>query len=134
MKFERHLKLEQGLRHIDIAPLMNVVFLLLLFFVLSSFLTVPLSINVKLPKAVTSDVVQAENIIVTVSSENIIYFNGAVVTMKELTKMLEKIKNTNRLILIKTDRRSSVGRIVDVWNLCRKLGIERVNMATTQEE
>ena len=134
MKFERHLKLEQGLRQVDIVPFMNVVFLLILFFAVSSFLTVPSKINVKLPKAVTSDVIQTDSIVITITSENIIYFNAAVVTMKELTTMLEKIKNTHRLILVKVDRRSSVGRIVDVWDLCRKVGIERVNMATTQEE
>ena len=134
MKFERHLRVEEGLRQMDIVPFINVYLLLILFFVLSPFLTVPAKINVKLPKVVTSDVVQTDSIIITVTSENIIYFNKAVVTMKELTTMLEKFKNTNRLILIKVDRRSSVGRIVDVWDLCRKLGIERVNIATTQEE
>ncbi|MCK5179455.1 MAG: biopolymer transporter ExbD, partial [Candidatus Omnitrophica bacterium] len=36
MKFKRHTKLEHGLEQIDIAPLIDVIFLLLIFFMLSS--------------------------------------------------------------------------------------------------
>jgi len=35
--------------------------------------------------------------------------------------------------MIKADRRSSMGRIVDIWDLCRQLGIEKINIATTRE-
>lgn len=134
MKFERQQKLECGLQQVDIVPFMNLILLLLIFFILSLSLTSPLGINVKLPKAVTSDVIREDNIVLMINSENVLYFNRNVVTLKELIKKLEKIKGENRLILIKADRRASVGRIVDVWNLCRQLGIERINIATTQEE
>ena len=53
-------------------------------------------------------------------------------TLKELTKTLKSVKSAGRPLLIKSDRRASVGRIVDVWDLCRKLGIERINIATNQ--
>ena len=134
MKFKRHCQLVSGLEPIDIVPFINVMFLLLPFLTLASFFTFQSGINVKLPKAVTSDVIQEETIVITITGENILYLNKEVLTLKELTQKLEKIKTTNRFILIKADRRASVGRIVDVWNLCRERGIEKVNIATTQEE
>ena len=133
MRFQRHLKLAQGLKQIDIAPLIDVIFLLLIFFMLSSSFTVQTGIDVKLPKAVTSEVIRAENLIVIVTSENVIYLNNAISTMKELELQLSKKENKNRPLLIKVDRRASVGRIVDVWDLCRKLGVEKINIATNQE-
>ena len=84
MKFTRHSKLEKGLAQIDIAPLIDVIFLLLLFFMLSSSFTFQSGINVKLPKAVTSDVIKEENFIVTITSENVIYLNNSIVTLIEL--------------------------------------------------
>lgn len=40
MRFKRHMELEHGLKQIDIAPLIDVVFQLLIFFLLtSSFIT-----------------------------------------------------------------------------------------------
>lgn len=133
MKFKRHTKLEHGLQQLDIAPLIDVVFLLLIFFMLTSSFTFQSGINVKLPKAVTSEVIKEENLTITITSENIIYLNGVIVTLKELNKELSKATNKKRPILIKSDRRASVGRIVDVWDLCRNLGIEKINIATDQE-
>lgn len=133
MKFKRHTKLEHGLEQIDIAPLVDVIFQLLIFFMLSSSFTFQSGITVKLPKAVTSDMIKEENFIVTITSENITYLNGTVITMKELEKQLSRPGSKNRPLLIKADRRASVGRIVDVWDLCRNLGIERINIATDQD-
>ena len=133
MRFKRHTKLEHGLEQIDIAPLIDVIFLLFIFFMLSSSFTFQSGINVKLPKAVTSDIIKQENVIITITSENVIYLNGAVTTLKELGTLLGKSQIHERPILIKADRRASVGRIVDVWDLCRNLGIERINIATNQD-
>ena len=134
MKFKRHTKLEHGLEQIDIAPLIDVIFQLLIFFMLSSSFTFQSGINVKLPKAVTSDVLKEENFIVTITSENVTYLNGAVITLKELKGRLSQPGSKDRPLLIKADRRASVGRIVDVWDLCRDLGIERINIATNHTE
>ncbi|MBI5149600.1 MAG: biopolymer transporter ExbD [Candidatus Omnitrophica bacterium] len=131
MKFKRHTKLEHGLRQIDIAPLIDLMFLLLIFFMLTSSFTLQSGINVKLPKAVTSDVVKDENLIVTIARENVIYLNGEIITLKELNAKLQGHKDQS--LLIRADRRASMGRVVDVWDLCRELGIERIHIATDQE-
>ncbi len=133
MKFKRHTKLEFGLEQIDIAPLIDVIFQLLVFFMLSSSFTFQSGIHVKLPKAVTSDTIKEENFIITITSENIIYLNDQVITLKELKTKLQAPTIKNRPMLIKSDRRASMGRIVDVWDLCRNLGIEKINIATNQE-
>ena len=134
MRFKRHTKLEYGLQQIDIAPLIDVVFLLIIFFMLTSPFTSPAGIQVKLPKAITSDILKEENFIVTITGEDIIYLNGIILTIKELRKELSQIARNNKPILIKADRRASVGRIVEVWDLCRELKIERINIATNQEK
>ncbi len=132
MKFRRHAKLEYGLEQIDIAPLIDVIFQLLIFFMLSSSFTFQTGIKVSLPKAVTSDAIKEENLVITITRENVIYLNGKVSTMDELRHQLSRAKGKGYMLLIKADRRASVGRIVDVWDLCRNLGIEKINIATNQ--
>jgi len=134
MKFKRNIKLEHGLEQINMAPLIDVIFQLLIFFMLSSSFTFQSGINVKLPKAVTSDTIIDENFIITITSENVIYLNNSILSLKELKKELSKTKNKDKPILIKSDRRASMGRIVDVWDLCRKVGIERINIATNKDK
>ncbi|MCR4338089.1 MAG: biopolymer transporter ExbD [Candidatus Omnitrophica bacterium] len=132
MRFKRNLKLEKGLEQINIAPLIDVVFLLLIFFMLTSSFTFQSGINVRLPKAVTSDTVQEEGFMITITAEDVIYLGDSVITVKELKKQLSHPENKSLPVMIKADRRASMGRIVDVWDLCRDLGIERINIATTQ--
>ncbi len=134
MRFKRHLKFEHGLTQIDLVPLVDIVFQLLIFFMLTSSFVFQSGIQVKLPRAVTSEVIKDENMVITITSEDVTYLNGAVVSIKELRKELGKATRKDRPILIKSDRRASLGRIIDIWNLCRDLGIEKINIATNQDK
>ncbi len=133
MRFRRHMKLEHGLKQIDIAPLIDIVFQLLIFFMLTSSFLIQPGIKVNLPKAVTSEVVKPQNIEVLVSGENVTYFNGKVVTTQELKNLLKQAAKKSQSILIKADRRASLGRVVEIWDMARDSGITQVNIATNQE-
>ena len=132
MKFRRHMQLEHGLGQIDIAPLIDMVFQLLIFFMLTSSFILQPSIKIKLPKAATSEVEQEQNLIITISGENIIYVSDKVVTLGELQSYLKKFRRWKQPLLIKADRRASLGRVVEIWDLCRDLGIDQINIATDQ--
>ena len=133
MRFKRHVELEHGLRQIDIAPLIDMVFQLLIFFMLTSSFVMQPGIKVNLPKAITSEVVKYENIEIVISGENVAYLNGKVVTLQELRPLLKQVAKRNQPILIKSDKRASLGRVVEIWDLARDLGISQINIATNQE-
>ena len=129
MRFKRRLKRELFLKTIELTPLIDCVFLLLIFFMLtSSFVLVP-GINVKLPKAVTSQRLTFQRVVIVITSEDIIYLKNKPVTLKELFDTLKKERV--EVVLIKADRDASLGRVVEVWDICRKLGIEKIGIATT---
>ena len=134
MRFKRQLKLQNGLEQIILAPLIDLVLLILVFFLLFFSFTTPFAMNIKLPKTIISDDIKEENLIITITGENVMYLNNKIATIKELRHELETSLKTKPGVLIKAARRSSVGRIADVWDLCRDLGIERINIATDQEK
>ncbi|MDD5080609.1 MAG: biopolymer transporter ExbD [Candidatus Omnitrophica bacterium] len=130
MKFKKRMRLETGLKQIDIAPLIDCVFLLLIFFLLtSSFIVMP-GINVKLPKAVTSDDINVKTVTVAVSSEDIIYVDTKVMSVAELEKYIKANKTDS--IFIRADKDASMGTIVAIWDICKRMGIEKLGIATTQ--
>lgn len=133
MRFRRHMELEHGLRQIDIAPLIDIIFQLLIFFMLTSSFIMQPGIKVNLPKAVTSEAVKLENIEIVVSGENVTYLNGKVITTQELKALLIQAAKRKQPILIKADRRASLGRVVEIWDMCRDLGLAQINIATSQE-
>lgn len=133
MRFKHRMELEHGLRQIDIAPLIDMIFQLLIFFMLTSSFVMQPGIKINLPKAITSEVVKHENIEIVVSGENVTYLNGKVVTTEELETLLKQISKRGQPILIKADRRASLGRVVQIWDMCRDLGISQVSIATDQK-
>jgi len=132
MKFKRHLKLERTLRTIDIAPLIDVVFLLLIFFMLTSSFIFQPGIKVNLPRAITSEMLSEDSAIINITAENLIYYRQKLVTSRELNSVLKDIALARQPVLIRSDRRASLGRIVEVWDICRQEGVRQVNIATTQ--
>ena len=130
MRFKRHLQLEQGLKAIDTVPLINMLFLLLIFFMLISSSVVQSGMKVNLPKALTSEVIKYENIVIVVSSDNVIYLDNQVIDLRKLKTSLEHISKRKGTILIKADKGASLGRVVQIWDLCRESGIAQINIAT----
>ncbi len=131
MRFKRHVQFEKG--HLDIAPLIDCIFLLLIFFLLTSNFIFQPGIEIDLPKAVTSEVVQENTIVITVTSDNRFYLNEAPITFIELKNKLKRIAGKQKPILIKADKDVSLGKVVRIWDFCRDIGVDRVNIATNQE-
>ena len=133
MKFKRHMELEHGLRQIDIAPLIDMVFQSIIFFMLTSSFIIQAGIKINLPRAVTSEAVKLENIEIIISGENVTYLNGKVVTREELKTLLVQGTKNKLTVLIKADKRASLGRVVEIWDMCREAGVSQINIATNQE-
>jgi biopolymer transport protein ExbD len=131
MRFRKSAKIEAGLHQIDIVPLIDCVFLLLVFFMLTSSFVDVGGINVKLPKTITSDEVDSRSLTVVISSEDIMYIAGKPHTAKEIEAFLKK--DNYESIFIKADSNSSLGVVVEVWDMCKRLGIEKIGIATTFE-
>ena len=133
MRFKRHIELEQGLKQIEITPLINVVFLLLIFFLLTSNFIMQPGIKVYLPKAATSEVLTRENIEITISGENIVYFDGKIIAGTELKNLINQAVERKQAVLVKADRHASLGKAVEIWDICRLSGVVQINMATNQQ-
>jgi biopolymer transport protein ExbD len=133
MHFRRRLELEHGLKQITAAPLIDMIFLLLIFFMLTSGFLIQPGIKINLPRVVTSEAARFENIELVISGENVVYLNGEAVTREELKSMLSQAAKRKQPVLIKADRRAFLGRAVEIWDMCRDLGISQINIATDQE-
>jgi len=131
MKFKRKVFLETG--QLDIAPLIDVIFLLLVFFMLTSSFIFQPGIKINLPKALTSEVIQRENLIIVVTDDSSLYINERLIDNEELSSRLKIAAKESKPILIKADRKASLGKVVEVWDMCRAEGIQKINIATTQK-
>ncbi|MDP8299844.1 MAG: biopolymer transporter ExbD [Candidatus Tantalella remota] len=130
MKFKRKIFLEKG--RLDIAPLIDVVFLLLIFFMLTSSFVFQPGIRVNLPRAVTSEVLHKELLIVTVTENNQVFINERPVDGDELVSRITLAARDDQPLLIRADKRSEMGKVIEIWDLCRRVDVRQINIATTQ--
>jgi len=131
LKFKQNLKIYNGLSEICFVPALNLAFLLFLLIIVASGFLVSPRITVKLPKVITSDKAEEKKVTVLITAENLIYFHNRLYTARELREEFKKNLLKGYSVLIKADRRASLGQVVEIWNLCRELGLEEVNIAST---
>ncbi len=126
-----HLRMPGNIIH----PVVGVVFinfiLVVILLVMSvTVLATPAGIDLKFPSASVGG--REEGAVdIKVTSEDVIYFNGKVVTLNELRRVLSSFNYQNKLMMIKVDRRASMGRITDIWDFCRGIPGVRVNVSTS---
>jgi len=133
MRFKRHIEFEYGLKAMDIAPLINIVFLLLIFFMLTYTFVMQPGIKVNLPRVVTKEAVKYDTLEVAISSDSAIYINNKILNMQELKVLLNQAAKVKGAVLIKADRRVPLDKIVEIWDMCRDSGITQINIVTNQK-
>lgn len=117
---------------VDIAPMIDIVFQQLIYFMLTSSFVLSPGIKVALPKASTSQRMAASNILITLTKDHVIYWDEDVVTLKELRKRLSNA-GPRRPVLIRADRHAYVDKLIGLWDLCRESGYHEVHIATLSE-
>ena len=114
-------------------PLIDVMFNLLIFFMLTSNYIIQPGIKVSLPRAITSEVMSSENVVVTLTGQDLLFLNDKPITVNELVEKLKQTAHEDKSLLLKADTNASLGRVVEIWDLCRELGIPQINIATNQK-
>ena len=128
MKFKRRMKIEKGM--VDLTPLINVFFLLFIFFIFTSSFIFQPGIRVSLPKAVTSEVIQEGGVVLTVTKGDKVFLGDREVSRDEIASKLRLVAKEKAPLLIRADSGASLGRVVEIWDACRSEGVSQVNIAT----
>lgn len=121
---------------ICVFPLLNVIFLLVFFILLSSNFVLQPGISVAVPfsRFTLGPQVNQQIISITGGANVSIYFRDQKVTLKQLSPLLEAAKNEGRPIVIKADRFTPYEVVVAVTNAALEHGIPSVALATTTQE
>ena len=131
MRFKRNVAIARG--RIDPVPMINVVLLLLVFFVLGSSFVLQPGIQVTPPP--TSHVRTGslyQGLVLTVTRENLLFFNEQRVALEDIRKALQKAAKKSRAqqLIIKADRFTPYGTVVELIDTAYAAGITAVNLAT----
>ncbi len=121
--------------HMNIAPLVDVVFLLLLFFMLTSHLINEPAIKIKLPESKTAEAQNKQIKTITITKNAEIYFMDKRVDIENLHRIiLESTTDAKKDFLrIKADREADVGLLVNVIDEVKMSGITNFSVITERK-
>ena len=133
VEFEGRKKVDTNL---NIAPLIDVVFLLLIFFMLSSHFVTEPGIKLTLPTSVTAKLHPEEDITVYISEDNSVYLNGEEITLDNLPDMLraEIQISGKKTVIIKADEKIDLGLAVKVMDIAKQAEAEGLVISTKAKE
>ena len=120
--------------HFSSIGLTDIVFLLLIFFMLTSSFVVQPGIKIKLPKAASGQTDETDKIFITITRNESIYLNQKRVSQADLGNELIKAFNErpDRMVVIRADKDLSLETTIKVIDKAKLAGAEKFLIATEQ--
>ena len=125
---------------LTITPLIDVVFLLLIFFLVASrFSEEERQLDLNLPSVSEAMSVTApiNEIVVNIDAQGQFFIDGAFRQLEQVEQILQRAKTNNPLsqsVVIRADKETDWDHVATAMNLCKKVGIEEFSATTDEPE
>jgi biopolymer transport protein ExbD len=124
---------------INLASLIDVVFILLLFFVVTTTFTRETQLRVDLPEAVSGSPAddQAKPVDITISAEGVFSVNNQILAKSDLASLMDALQkeangDTNRPLSISADGKTQHQSVITAMDAAGKLGFSHLRMTTVE--
>ena len=110
----------------DLTPMIDIVFQLLIFFMVTAVFAVTPGLDIKLPEAEEAQAPEKENLFIVVDQDGNMKLNHQTVTFSNLKdKIQEKrqLLDNTTMIIIQGDERATHGQIVQIMDIARQVGV-----------
>jgi biopolymer transport protein ExbD len=120
---------------INLAPFVDTIMILLIFFVVTANLYVETGVDVSKPKAAAAKPMSQKSILIGVTREGTVHVYGRQVSLERLKIIVEQetAKQPDISVVIIADRGAEVGRAVEVMDNCMLAGAQKISIAASKE-
>lgn len=131
-----HISNHQGTVSINITPLVDMVFILLIFFIATSSFVKETGVEVRRPRAKTAITQEQASILVAVTKEGEIWINKERVDIRSLRGVIERLQaeNPEAAAVILADQDARAGLVVQALDQARLAGVQNVAVAATKSQ
>lgn len=120
---------------VDMAPLIDMTFLLLIFFIINTNFVKETGVEVKRPEATSGKDQKGDIIMIGITSAGTIHFSGKRVDLSAVRSLVSqaRVKTPKAPVVLVADEGSRANVIVGVMDECRLAGAEEISLATRTE-
>jgi biopolymer transport protein ExbD len=121
---------------LSIAPLLDMIFILLIFFVVTTTFSKLPGILINRPDATVTDKLPPNNLLIGITKEGQFYINNRKYNFEQLTETIKlRSRNiANLSVVIVADEDSAIKYAVNVMDICKQAGIDDIAIAEEIEE
>jgi biopolymer transport protein ExbD len=130
----RH-KRNQDENGLDLTPMMDIVFIMLIFFIVTTSFVKETGIEVNRPNAETAERDEKGNILVAISQNNEIWIDKRRVDLKAVRANIErlKIEYPEGSVIIQADKEARSGLLVETMDQIRLAGVQNISIAAKND-
>ncbi len=120
---------------INITPMLDVVFIMLIFFIVTASFIKEAGIDVNRPDAPTAERQEDANILVAISANDEIWIDRRLIDPRAVRANIERLhaENPKGSVVIQADRKSTNEMLVVVMDAARQAGVYNVSIAANRE-
>jgi len=120
---------------VDLTPMIDIVFIMLIFFIVTASFVKESGMDVNRPAAATAELKERGNILVAITANDEIWVDRRQVDPRALRANIERLhaENPQGTVVIQADKASTNGLLVKVMDAARLAGVDEVSIAATPE-
>ncbi len=120
---------------INVTPLMDIVFIMLIFFIVTSTFVKEPGAEINRPEAVTAKERKFASILVAIDAENKIWIDKDEVTLDTVRTAVEQLaqENPKGTAVVQVDRRAQSRYLIEVVNQIRDAGVSEIAVSTEEQ-
>src|SRR5210317_1446519 len=118
--------------NIDLTPMLDVVFIMLIFFIVTASFIKEAGIEVNRPEASTAEPKENVNILVAINATNEIWMDKRRIDVRAVRANIERLhaENPKGAVVIQADNESNTETVAGVLDAAREAGVYDVSLAT----
>jgi biopolymer transport protein ExbD len=126
----------QKTAEINMSPLIDLVFLLLIFFLVTTSFVKETGIDVQRPRASTATLKEAGNILVGISADGRVFLDSKQIDVRSVRAHIERClaENPEGAVVIVADKQSITEMVIRVMDQCRLAGARNVSIAASRSD
>ena len=119
---------------INLSPLIDMVFLLLIFFMVTTVFVEETGVEVQKPTAASAEQLDKNSIMIAVTEDGRIVYGGRDIGVNGVRGLVARLLGTEAMpVIVLADQATEAGLVVDVIDECKLAGAKQVSIATARE-
>ena len=120
---------------IDITPMLDIVFIMLIFFIVTTTFIKETGVEVNRPNASTAVADERGNILIAITENNEMYIDKRLIDLRAVRANVERLKaeNPEGSVIIQADQNSKTGLLVETMDQVRLAGVQNVSIAAEKD-